>query len=195
MSNDAVKIVRNKLSSYPRQEGMTCGETNARTIVEGFGRSYKPLASPPLRVKWVGFSYPRDIETLLRHNGLSASVRHASRLEDPARLKLIMAHIDRDEPVILAIGDGHLQRNTDSPLARLFVGHFITVYGYNLEQQIFYIYDSWLDGDFDGEIPVGNEVRSFSVLLRDWRGPLYYPLIGMKHIYIPVSVMSDSEPG
>ena len=156
--------------------------------MDGFGVPFQPLSNPPLRVRLFGLSYVKDIQNILRLNGLCASIRHASNLDDQARLKTIQDHVDRDEPVLLAIGNGHIRRNTYSSLAHLLLGHFITVYGYNLEQQLFYIYDSWLEGPFDGEIPIGNEVRTFTQFLWDWKGPIYYRLIDMDHVYIPVGV-------
>jgi hypothetical protein len=186
MMNKGIRTVKYAPSRYVHQQGMTCGETNVRHIVEGFGIPFQPLNNPPLRVKLVGFSYLKDIQNILSLHGLCASICHASQLDDPAKLKTIQSHIDRDEPVLLAIGNGHLKRNTYSSFARLFLGHFITVYGYNVEQQLFYIYDPWLEGAFDGEIPVGNEVRTFAQLLWDWQGPIYYPLIDMDHVYMPV---------
>jgi len=102
-------------------------------------------------------------------------------------LKVVKEHIDQDEPVLLAIGNGHLKRNVYSPIARMLIGHFITVYGYNASKEIFYVYDPYLEGPYPEEIPVGNEVRTFREFLRDWNGPFYYRLINMDHVYIPVS--------
>jgi hypothetical protein len=188
MTNKGVRVVKHAPSGYEHQQGMTCGETNVRTIVDGFGVVFQPLANPPLRVKLFGFSFVKDIQSLFKLNGLSAPIRHASKLDDRAKLKTIQEHIDRDEPVLVAIGNGHIKRGKFSPLARLFLGHFITIYGYNVECQIFYIYDSWLEGVFDGEIPIGNEVRTFAQFLWDWKGTLYYGFIDMDHIYLPVSI-------
>jgi hypothetical protein len=167
---------------------MTCGETNVRTIVEGFGIPFQSLANPPLRVKFFGFSFVKDIQSLFKLNGLSAPIRHASQMDDHAKLKIIQEHIDRGQPVLLAIGNGHIERGRYSSLARFFIGHFITIYGYDTARELFYIYDAWLEGVFEGEIPIGNEVRTFAQFLQDWRGPLYYGLIDMDHVYLPVTL-------
>jgi hypothetical protein len=131
-----------------------------------------------------GYSFIRDISDHLEAHGLSAPVRHAHRLPGHERIELIKGHIRRDQPVLVAIGNGHLRRGVYSPLARRLVGHFITVYGYSDSRECFFVYDPYLEGSYPGEIPVGNEVRSFEEFLRDWRGPLYYKWIGMDHVYL-----------
>lgn len=187
MKNAVIKAVRHAPKSYNHQKGLTCGEYNIRGILEGFNISYQPPAKKPLRVRVFGLSFIEDIGMLLRIHGLSASIRHASNLRDNERLKIIKEHIDKDEPVLVAIGNGHLKRNVYCSIARIFIGHFITVYGYNANKDIFYVYDPYLKGIYREEIPVGNEVRTFREFLRDWNGPFYYRFINMDHVYIPVS--------
>ena len=185
--NSVVTIVQHAPKSYDHQKGLTCGEYNVRGIVEGFGIPYQTPDSFRLRVRVFGLSFIKDISMLLQIHGLLAPVRHASYLTDHERLKTIKKHIDKDEPVLVAIGNGHLKRNVYSPLARMLIGHFITVYGYSASKEIFYVYDPYLEGPYPEEIPVGNEVRTFREFLRDWNGPFYYRFINMDHVYITVS--------
>jgi hypothetical protein len=159
--------------------------------VDGFGLTFRPLDNPPFRIKLFGFSFIKDIPGLLKLNGLSTSIQYASRLDDHARLRIIQQHIDRDEPVLLAIGNGHISHTHYFPLARFVVGHFITVYGYNLTDELFYVYDSWIRGVYEKEIPIGNAVRSFTQFLLDWQGPVYYKLIQMDHVYMPVTYIGE----
>ena len=184
-SND--KIVTNSPKQLTKQVGLTCGETNSKTIIQGFGKSYQPLNHLSLRIKLFGFSYIQDIQKLLQTNGLTSVIHSAIQHTDSEKLGIIMKHIDQNEPVLLAIGNGYIRRDRYYSLLRYIAGHYITVYGYNEERQIFYIYDSMLEGEYEGEIPVGNEIRTFDQLLRDWQGPIYYKLIKMKNIYLPVS--------
>lgn len=131
-----------------------------------------------------GYSFIQDISDLLEAHGIAAPVRHAAHLSPAQKLQTIRDHIDRDQPVIMAIGNGHLRRGTYSPLARRFIGHFITAYGYLRDSDNFFVYDPYLEGDYPEEIPAGNEVRTSNEMLRDWGGTLYYRLIGMNHVYI-----------
>ena len=179
-------IVRHTPEHYPRQEGLTCGETNLRIILASFNIPYTPPESLRLRIRLLGYSFIQDISEILEIHGLSAPVRHANHLKDQDKLGTIKHHIDNDQPVLLAIGNGYLHRGVYTPIARYFIGHFVTIYGYSDEEEIFYIYDPYLEGSFPDEIPAGNETRTFNELLRDWQGPLYYKLVGMDHVYIPV---------
>lgn len=140
-----------------------------------------------MRVRLFGYSFMEDISQLLQAHGLFAPVLHATNLSDEQRIDLLKGHIRKDQPVILAIGNGHLSRGVYSPLARIFVGHFITIYGFDDDKERFLIYDPYLEGEYHEPLPVGNEVRTQRELLRDWNGPFYYKLVGMDHVYIPVS--------
>ena len=88
---------------------------------------------------------------------------------------------------MLAIGYGYLRRGEYRAWRRLWVGHYITLYGYDDEAEVFYLYDPWLEGDYPSDIPVGNEVRTYAQVLDAWRGPVYYDLIGMRWFYLAVS--------
>ena len=181
------KIVKFHPSDYETQKGLTCGETNAKTIIQGFGKVYQPLENTPLRVKIFGFSFVKDMLKLINANGLYASIQYASGIDDNERLAIIRNHIDYDVPVLIAIGNGHIRRGEYNPILRYLVGHFITVYGYDDKEEVFYVYDSYLKGSYEGNLPVGNEVRTYREFLADWQGPIYYSLIKMKHVYLPVS--------
>lgn len=188
MSAGANPVVARAPRGYPRQQGLTCGEYNARGVVEAFGVPFRPPAVPRLRIRMFGYSFVQDISDLLEAHGISAPVRHAATLSADQKLGAIRNHIDQGQPVIMAIGNGHLRRGYYLPLARHFVGHFITVYGYSTDEDAFFIYDPYLEGEFHERIPVGNEVRTSREMLRDWAGTFYYRLVGMNHVYIPTAL-------
>jgi hypothetical protein len=185
-----VPTVTQRPSAYPRQAGLTCGEYTARAVVSAFGIEFDPPA-PRRRVRMFGYSYLSDLQSLLRDHGLDAPIRSARDLDDDARLALLIGHVDRDEPVIVAVGNGHVSRNRYIPGLRFLVGHFLTVYGYDADRRVFHVYDSYLSGSPHPVPPIGNEERSFDAFLRGWRGPFYYRAIGMKHAYIPVRRRTD----
>ncbi len=185
------RIVAHLPSSYPHQEGLTCGETNVRTIVDAFGKPFRDLDPPPFRTKLVGYAFIRDIQRLFEHNGLVAPISHATRRSDAERIATLCACIDRDEPAMLAIGNGHVRRDRYVRRLRYVVGHFITIYGYDADDRAFFVHDPYLTGPAPVGLPAGNEVRSFETLLWDWRGPVYYPLIGMDHIYLPARAPNE----
>lgn len=100
---------------------------------------------------------------------------------------LLRGHIDSHEPVMLAIGNGHLSRTSDSAPARSPVGHFITVYGYDAERDVFFVYDPCLRGEPPAPLPAGNVERTSVEILRDWKGPFSFRSTRMDHVYLPLS--------
>lgn len=179
-------VVRHAPENYPLQKGLTCGEYNVKGILDSFHIPFQAPARLRLRIRIFGYSFIEDISAILQSHGVSAPVQYASNLSDMEKIRIIKDHINKDQPVLLAIGNGHLHQGVYSPIARSLIGHFITVYGYSDTEELFYVYDPYLEGPYQEDIPVGNEIRSFRELLRDWRGPFYYNLIRMNHVYIPV---------
>lgn len=187
----ALNVVPHVPSDYPQQVGLICGEYNVRALLESFGIEYRVQDRPRLRVRLFGLAFVEDLELALERHGVDAEIHHASELHDESRLALLRGHIDSHEPVILAIGNGHLSRDRDSALARAVLGHFITVYGYDADRNVFFVYDPYLEGGPPEPIPAGNVERTADEILRDWRGPFYYPWIGMDHVYLTVSGPSE----
>ena len=183
----AVNVVPQLPSEYPQQVGLSCGEYNVRTVLDAFDITYRRDERPRLLVRTFGLSFVTDLQRALARHGVDTEIRHATDLHDESRLALLRGHVDSHEPVILAIGNGHLSRTRDSAFARALLGHFITIYGYDAERDVFFVYDPYLQGDPPEPLPAGNVERTSAEMLRDWRGPFYYRFIGMDHVYLPVS--------
>lgn len=172
--------------SYPRQVGLTCGEANARSVVESFGLRYSPEPRPRWWVRLLGYSLVGDLRRLLTLNELEVEVGQAVSLERDEKIRLLKSHIDAGEPVILSVGNGYLRRGRYTRWTSLLLGHYLTIYGYDDRQGFFFVYDSFLGGDPTEPLAGGNEVRDYQAMIRDWRGPLYYPLIGRRYSYLAV---------
>ncbi|MEK6842215.1 MAG: hypothetical protein AABX84_00205, partial [Nanoarchaeota archaeon] len=56
-------------------------------------------------------------------------------------------------------------------LRQKLIAHWISVWGYNNKEKVFYIYDSFVRKK--DKIPIGNVKRTYSQLLRDWKGAFY----------------------
>ncbi|MEA2001872.1 MAG: BtrH N-terminal domain-containing protein [Actinomycetota bacterium] len=187
------KVVLSLPLSYPKQEGLSCGETNARSVVESFGHVYQRPTRVGLLVRLFGYSLLKSLEKLFESHGVSAPIRSAAGLDDAEKLDLLRSHLETGYPVVIAIGNGHLRRGEYFPAARLILGHYLTIYGFDDPNQTFFVYDSYLDGEPDSGLPVGNETRTYSEILRDWRGPIYYPLIGRRYVFIPATPRDKQE--
>ena len=193
LAHYAVTIVPTVPSSYPRQIGLACGDYNVHALLDAFDIEYEAEPEPPRRVRLFGLSFVTDLRDALARHGVETAVRHASELHDESRLALLRGHIDSHEPVILAIGNGHLSRTRDSALARALLGHYITIYGYDAGRGVFFVYDPYLEGEPNEQLPAGNVERTAEEVLRDWGGPIYYRWIGMDHVYLPVSAPSPGR--
>lgn len=181
----AVSVVPSLPADYHAQVGLTCGEYNVRTALDAFGVDYH--AEERLRPRLFGLSFVADIRAALVRHGLDAEIRHATDLHDESRLALLRGHIDSHEPVILAIGNGHSSRERDPVPARALVWHFITIYGYDAEREVFFTYDPCLKSESPQSLPAGNVERTTDEILRDWNGPFYHRWIGVDHVYLPIS--------
>lgn len=171
---------------YPRQVGLTCGEANARSVVESFGIRYSPESRPGWVVRLLGYSLMRDMRRLLTWNGLDVEVGRAADLDPDEKVRLLKSHIDAGEPIILSVGNGYLRRGRYSRWATFVLGHYLTIYGYDEGRDLFFVYDSFLDGDPPEPLAAGNDTRGYLDLIRDWQGPLYYPIIGRRFAYLSV---------
>ncbi len=187
------KLVRSLPPAYPSQVGLSCGEANARSVVESFGLAFEPPAKASWTVRLLGYSLLGDLRSLLESHGLKAPIQSAAGMSRKARVDLLRSHLDGGHPVIIAIGNGHLHRDRYFAAARLFLGHYLTLYGFEDATERFFVYDSYLKGEPDTPLPAGNETRTYSETLRDWRGPLYYPLIGRRYVYIPIAPPPTTE--
>lgn len=172
---------------------MSCGETNARSVIESFGRAYRRPSSPGLWVRLFGYSLLKSLQALFESHGVDAPIRSAAGLDDSRKLDLLQSHLEAGYPVVIAIGNGHLHRGQYRPAARLILGHYLTLYGFDDPTETFFVYDSYLDGQPDGWLPAGNETRTYSEILRDWSGPIYYPVLGRRYVYIPTTPRNGHE--
>ena len=77
-----------------------------------------------------------------------------------------------------------------SALAGIIVGHWITVWGYDDVETVFYVYDPAVPLRlYDKDIPAGNKKRTYAEILRDIKsfGFLYW------HQYVYIVVNDSGE--
>lgn len=177
-------LVQPPSGGFPRQRGLTCGEVNARSVIDALSASPRGPIRPRWTVRLFGYSLIRDIRDLLRTHGLEPRVNGAGGLSDEEKLEVLTRAIDAGSPVIVAIGNGHLRRGVDRTWARRLFGHYLTVFGYDAGGETFFVYDSYLAGEPDEPLPIGNDTRTREEMLRDWKGPIYYRAIGRDHVFI-----------
>ena len=73
----------------------------------------------------------------------------------------------------LTIGNGYSQTGKYSSLRRHLIAHWISIWGYDDDKKVFYVYDSYTDQKSYDKVPIGNVERSYNHILRDWKGTIY----------------------
>ena len=73
-------------------------------------------------------------------------------------------------PVILRIGNGYTKNGGFNILKALILGHWISIWGFSDSKKVFYIYDSAAPAaQLKNDIPIGNVIRPYEDVLRDWK--------------------------
>jgi hypothetical protein len=113
-------------------------------------------------------------------------------MSDNERISLLKSLLSKNTPVMLRIGNGYLS-DKYNPIVGKLLSHWITLWGYDDKEQLFYIYDSALPEKFRlKNIPIGNTVRTYKEILRDWNfgtWQFWYWLLfpSGSHLYIEVN--------
>lgn len=108
----------------------------------------------------------------------------ANKLSDNKKIESIKKELDENHPVILLIGNGYSPTGKYSELKMNCVSHWISIWGYDDKEKVFFIYDSYADPKSYDKIPVGNVKRTYDQVLRDWRGVFYFRI--KSFLYMPV---------
>src|SRR3989338_3949609 len=141
-----IKVLTKSPKEYLKQGFSGCGAHSAKAILSAYGKDDKKdpydyhtnllakyTGAPTTATTWVKVLKSYDIE---------AKFGNAKHLSDSERIKLLKNLLDKDVPVMLRIGNGYLPNGNYSNFTASFIGHWITLWGYNDEQKIFYVYDS-----------------------------------------------------
>lgn len=171
---DAKKVVLSvKPDRYLSQGLSNCGLFSIKGILSAYGldhkedpREYHSNLFGRLTSITFGRNYYKDI---LESYGMDSEMRFAENLKDEARLDLLKELLSKDKPVMIRIGNGYFKSNKYNPILGKLIPHLITLWGYDDEKRIFYVYDSGLTPDlYDKNIPIGNTKRTYEEMLRDW---------------------------
>lgn len=167
------KILIHHPKEYLKQGLMHCGAYSVKGILSAYGRDVKKDPRDyevSIFARLVGITngltnWPK----VLKDFGIDAGKGSANNLSKEQRLSLLKKLIDEDKPVMVRIGNGYLQSGRYSKFIASFMGHWITLWGYNDEERIFYVYDSCVPlARHDKNIPIGNTKRTYAEILRDW---------------------------
>ena len=175
IDNELRYIVPKFPSTFPSKDNRrwTCGMYALKAVIEWFNGSqvnnYKYYANG-----WFGrktwYILPWGLLKVLRHHWLPVQKVYCRWMKKTDKIKKLQTLL-RKGPVILLIS--HAYSNTrDFSFRRAFtLQHYITLWWYDDEKRIFYVYDSnTKKSHHSGEtLPVGNIILEYDRLLRYWR--------------------------
>ena len=172
MDNIPQKFVVSRLPKQYLKQGLThCGAFSIKGILSAFGKDDKedPRDYYPSRLRRaLLLMSPSLWARVLTTQGVSAQVGNMKNLSDEQRIMLLKSLLLKDTPIMLRIGNGYLPNGGYSALLASIVGHWITLWGYDDAEKVFYVYDSAVPlGFYDKDILAGNKKRTYIEMMRD----------------------------
>jgi hypothetical protein len=182
------KILSKAPKQYLFQQFLHCGGFTVKAVLSAYGlddkKSPKEYHANPV-MRFLGAATVKDLVKEIEKKGLTVTKENVHRKKDEEKLNAIKNLLKKDIPVIIPISGGYNHNGEYSKLAGTFLGHYISIWGFDDEKKVFYIYDSYIRGNED-TLPIGNVERSYKDLLRDWKGPLHHKLLGYDYLYLAI---------
>jgi hypothetical protein len=198
------KILPIKPAEYLQQGPTHCGAYSVKGILSAFGidetrhpKEYHPSWLGKITGFTLGNNYYVNI---LRSHGVKADRKTASHLPDLEKVYALKWLLANGAPVMVNIGNGYINSQRYNPFLGRVVRHWITLWGYDDNERVFYVYDSALPKQhWDQTLPIGNTSRSYNELLRDWsfgKWQFWYWYMGRDNfVYIQVDKNSEMRGG
>lgn len=197
MVNLPTKYILPKGPKEYLQQGLShCGAYSVKGILSFYGldnRDHPKYYHPHWIGRLTGLTFGKDYYIkILKSYGINAERNTAEYLDDKEKISLIKKLLSQKTPIIIRIGNGYLQSNKYNLIIGKILAHWITLWGYDDEKQLFYVYDSGLPKKYwNKNILIGNTTRTYQEFLRDWRfgsyQPWVWPFSGMgKNLYIKI---------
>ena len=186
-------VLKIKPKEYLKQGVSHCGAYCVKGILSAYGldtTNHPKEYHPGWFGTITGITMNRQYwPKVLRTYGVKAEPKSASNVTDEAKTHVLEQLLTKGNPVMLSVGNGYLPNGTYNPIKGRIFGHWITLWGYNDKKQIFYVYDSAVPREkHNKKIPIGNTKRTYTEILRDWRGALLSTVVGVSgYQYIEVN--------
>lgn len=185
-------IISKKPKEYLKQGFSHCGMYSVKAVLSAYGKDVKGNPKD-YHHSWIGrltgstFGL-QPIVTILHNYGVAAKAKHAHSLSSREKLHVLKVALAKGRPVMVRIGNGYLPSGRYNSILGKLVGHWITIWGFNEDERIFYMYDSCVPKERYESIPIGNVKRSYDELLRDWSGTVWDIFYG-SYTYIEIMSM------
>lgn len=159
-----------------------CGVYCVKAILSAHGKDNKSHPKD-YHTNWIGknlFSFATGedyYDAIFASYGIKSKTRSSENLSDQEKLNLLKTILFKNNPVMIRIGNGYYKSNKYNPILGRLIPHWITLWGYDDSQKVFYVYDSGLTKNlYDKTVPVGNTKRTYEEILRDWHFGRFQPL-------------------
>jgi hypothetical protein len=163
-----------KPKEYLKQGLSHCGVYSVKAILSAYGKDNK-VHPKEYHTNWIGrnlFSFAtgeKYYNNILASYGIKSETKSAEDLSDKEKIELLKNILSKDTPVMIRIGNGYFPDKKYNPIIGKLMPHWITLWGYDDNKQLFYVYDSGLPVKFwDKSLPVGNTKRTHDEIIRDW---------------------------
>lgn len=182
-----MKIIPVKPKQYLEQGFRFCGGYTIKAILSAYNLDEKqqPKDYLPFLGKVLGFATARTIQDIFKKYGFQAPILRAKNCQN--KIAILKKELEKNHPVIIRIGNGYSKQGSYSLWRRLFIGHWVNIWGYDDKKQIFYLYDSYISKR-NPLILIGNVQRTYKQVLRDWRGTIY---TYNQYLYMPVIYLKN----
>ncbi len=181
------KVLSRKPSEYLKQGIGHCGCYCVKAILQAYDMdvSCKPEELHlNLLGRITGSTIGKNYFTkMLKKYGIASQTKSVENMSDTQNLETLKRILNDNKPVMLRVGNGYIQSNKYNILMAKCVMHWLTLWGFDDENRLFYVYDPALPKKYwDTSLPVGNTTRTYNDMLRDWKiktiNPLYFPFMG-----------------
>lgn len=165
-------ILSIKPKEYLVQGVSHCGAYSVKGILSAFGKDVQSDPEdyhPHFLGRLTGSTFGSDYwPKILRHYGVKAEFRSAKNLSTGQKIDLLNNLLSGDTPVMIRIGNGYFNSKKYNPIIGRLIGHWITLWGYDDNLKVFYVYDSGLPKNLYDLVSIGNTKRTYDEILRDW---------------------------
>lgn len=165
-------VVSRAPNEYLKQGFSLCGAYSVKAILSSYGKDDKAKAVdyiPNVIARYIRMPTMNIWPKVFKSYEITANIGNSKHLSNEQRIKLLKSLMGKDTPIMLRIGNGYLPNGKYSNITGSFFGHWITLWGYDDEEKIFYVYDSCTPiNKYDKTIPIGNTKRKFEEVIRDW---------------------------
>lgn len=174
-------ILTRKPKEYLKQGLSHCGVYSVKAILSAYDKDDRGHPKE-YQTNWIGrnlFSFAigqNYYDKILASYGIRSETKSAEDLPNPERIELLKTLLSKDTSVMIRIGNGFILNNRYNLIFGRIIPHWITLWGYDDDKQLLYVYDSGLPKKYWSKtLPVGNTIRTYEEVLRDWNFGRWQP--------------------